>query len=193
MVQNIYNLVFEGGGILGIAYLGVLDYLYQNHMLVHLRRVAGTSSGSIAACITSLNLPFDKMKAAADSLDYRKVPYKEDFQISDFLAEETKNSMELLFGDLNCLYRLITHYGWFSTEYFYQWLQDLIAAEFNDIKQPPYTFADFKDPRLHKDNRPFKDLFIIGTNLTTGASKIFSYDTTPMMEVACAKFYLFPI
>jgi len=27
MVKSIRNLVFEGGGVLGIAYLGVLDYL----------------------------------------------------------------------------------------------------------------------------------------------------------------------
>ena len=33
MIYRIRNLVFEGGGVLGIAYLGVLDYLYENNII----------------------------------------------------------------------------------------------------------------------------------------------------------------
>ena len=74
MVKNISNLVFEGGGVLGIAYLGVLDYLYRNNLTDNLKRTAGTSAGAIAACITSFGLPFEGVKAIGESLDYRRVP-----------------------------------------------------------------------------------------------------------------------
>lgn len=130
--MEINNLVFEGGGILGISYLGALDYLYQNDKLQSVKRTAGTSSGALTACITGLNLPFKDIKNIADSLEYGKVPYREDFGRFDFIPEETRNSMQPLFGDVNCLYRLITGYGWFSTEYIYEWLKQVIANQFNE-------------------------------------------------------------
>lgn len=33
MSKRIENLVFEGGGVLGISYLGVLQYLYENNLM----------------------------------------------------------------------------------------------------------------------------------------------------------------
>lgn len=186
MVRSIQNLVFEGGGVLGIAYLGVLDYLYQNKLMKNIKRCAGTSAGSIAACITSFQLPFEDIRNLTNSLDYKKVPSRGSFEDLELVPEEIKNAMETLFGDINCLYRLITRYGWYSSEYFYHWLQKVIADQFNHKKQPPYTFQDFRNPALHKNNQSFHDLFIIGTNLTSGTSNIFSFDTTPTMEVAQA-------
>lgn len=193
MMEQIENLVFKGSGVLGVAYLGVLDYLYRNKKLDHLKRVAGTSSGAIAACITSLALPFDKIREIADSLDLRSVPYKGELEAASIidnaqaiLLENSRDTIEAFFGDMNCLYRLVTSYGWYSSEYIYYWLRAVIAEQFNNKKQPPYTFSDFQKPKLHKDGRPFHELYIIGTNLTTGNSQVFSHETTPDMEVALA-------
>jgi len=186
MVNNINNLAFEGAGVLGIAYLGVLDYLYQNDLLKNVMRTAGTSSGAITACVTSFQLPFEDIRGIANSLNYRKVPNRSESDASSSNTEDIIFKLEPLLGDLNCLYRLITRYGWFSSEYFYHWIKNVIANQFNNKKQPPYTFKDFKNSSLHKENRSFLDLYIVGTNLTTGTSKVFSYETTPMMEVADA-------
>ena len=68
MTKTITNLVFEGGGVLGIAYLGVLDYLYHNGLMMHLKRTAGTSAGAITSCITSFCLPFEEIKNISASL-----------------------------------------------------------------------------------------------------------------------------
>ena len=193
MIDNIVNLVFKGSGVLAIAYLGVLDYLTKHDKLKNLKRVAGCSSGALTACITSFGLPFVEIKKIAESLDFALVPYKGEFEsasildsASAFLLENSRNAIETIFGDMSCLYRLVTNYGWYSTEYFYHWIKGIIADQFNNKKQPPYTFADFKKPELHKDGRPFCDLYIIGTNLTTGNSQVFSFETTPDMEVAQA-------
>jgi NTE family protein len=193
MKENITNLVFKGGGVLGIAYLGVLDYLFRSGKMKYITRTAGTSSGAIAACLTSLNLTFEAIKSASDLLDFKSIPFKGDFEAaslidssSAILLETTRDTIETVFGDMNCLYRLVTHYGWYSSEYFYHWIKDIIAAQFSNKKQPPYTFSDFQKTELHKDGRPFHDLYIIGSNLTTGNSQVFSYETTPNMEVAQA-------
>ena len=187
MVNRIENLVFEGGGILGIAYLGVLEYLFQNRFMRDIRRTAGTSAGAITACITSFNLPFPEIKAIADSLDYKKVPYKEELDNTKHIPNEIKHTIEELFDDIDCVYRLIKNYGWFSTGYFYSWIKTVIGAQFDPAKKlPPYTFSDFKETSLHKQERPFYDLYIIGTDLSNRTSRVFSYDTTPLMEVAQA-------
>lgn len=193
MNDKIENLVFKGCGVLGIGYLGVLDYLFRSDRLHDLKRTAGTSSGAIAACITSMAGSFEEIKNIAYSLDYKNVPYKGEFEAlsiidnaTALLLENSWNALESIFGEMNCLYRLVSGYGWYSSEYFYHWIKDVIAGQFNNKKQPPYTFSDFQKPELHKDGRPFHDLYLIGTNLTTGNSQIFSYETTPDMEVAQA-------
>ncbi len=186
MNRNISNLIFSGGGILGISYLGALDYLYQNNLMNHVKRTAGTSAGAIAACITSFQLSFEEIKGIADSLDYRKVISKTEASLGFILPEEINQTLETVFGDLNSLYRLATSYGWFSSSYFYHWIRGVIKEQFNQKKLPPYTFQDFQNPSLHKNNRSFYDLYVIGSNLTTGTSQVFSYDTTPTMEVAQA-------
>jgi NTE family protein len=184
-MSKIFNLVFEGGGVLGIAYLGVLKYLYENNIMKDIKRAAGTSAGAITACITSFRLTYDETKQIVDSLDYRRVPEKEDIKILRKLPSKTRNELERIFGDLGCLYRLVNNYGWYSSKYFYTWLQEHIASQFNQTKKlPPYTFRDFKNPLIHKDNRSFLDLYIIGTDMSCKASKVFSYKTTPDMEVA---------
>lgn len=185
MTRQIRNLVFEGGGIWGISYLGVLDYMYQNNWMETVVRAAGTSAGAVTACITSFNLPFNSIKEIAYTLNYKKVPQRSEAEQLTWIPEEIRNFIDDMFGDMNCLYRLVNNYGWFSTDYFYSWIKEVIAARFDrNKKRPPYTFADFKDVSIHKDYIPFLDLYIIGTNLSMRTWEIFSYDTTPDMEVA---------
>ena len=43
------NLVFQGGGVKGIAYGGALDVLDKKGILKNIIRVAGTSAGAINA------------------------------------------------------------------------------------------------------------------------------------------------
>lgn len=187
MIRQIRNLVFEGGGVLGISYLGVLDYLFHNGWMRNMMRVGGTSAGAITACITSFNLPFADIKKITNSLDYKKVPSKSELDNIKYISDDVKEGIEKLFGDATCIYRLLNNYGWYSTEYFYNWIKEVIDDQFDFTKKlPPYTFADFKKPYLHKNNQAFLDLYIVGTNMSMKASKVFSYETTPMMEVAQA-------
>lgn len=186
MRHHYKNLVFSGGGVLGIAYLGTLEYLYKTRLISPVINLAGTSAGAITACLTSFDLPFKALAAMLDTLDYRNVPIK-DTKNNELrlLPKPLLEQVDGLFDNVDCVYRLIKSYGWYSSDYLYAWLQDQIASQFNsERKAPPYTFADFKDATLHKDERPFKNLYILGTDVEKAASIVFSYETTPTMEVA---------
>ena len=185
LFEKIENLVFEGGGVLGIAYLGVLHYLFYNGFMGDVSRVAGTSAGAITACITSFNLPFWDIRKISGTLDYRKIPSKGQPEHIGFVLEDMSEVMGRFLGDVSCIYRLMNHYGWFSTDYFYSWIKEVIDGQFDfEKKLPPYTFEDFKNPSIHKDNRAFLDLYVIGTDISMKTTQIFSFETTPTMEVA---------
>ena len=148
-------------------------------------RVAGTSAGAITACILSFNLPFLDIRKISNTLDYRKVPSKGQMDNIEFMPEGVMEAMDGVLDDFGCIYRLLNNYGWFSTEYFYGWIKDVINAQFDCTKKlPPYTFEDFKNPLIHKNKRPFFDLYVVGTNISMKRTQIFSYETTPAMEVA---------
>ena len=56
------NLAFEGSGAKGYAYIGAVKCLEERGIYPHhIRRVAGTSIGSLFAVLTSIGCPTDYM------------------------------------------------------------------------------------------------------------------------------------
>ena len=53
-MRKIENLVFKGGGVLGIAYAGAIHALEDKGLLDNINSVAGTSAGSMVAIILCL-------------------------------------------------------------------------------------------------------------------------------------------
>jgi predicted acylesterase/phospholipase RssA len=51
MTAQFRNLIFEGGGVKGIAYVGAMQILQDRGILPEIRRVGGTSAGAINALI----------------------------------------------------------------------------------------------------------------------------------------------
>ena len=45
------NLVFKGGGVRGVAYIGALEELEALGILEGIKRTAGSSAGAVAACL----------------------------------------------------------------------------------------------------------------------------------------------
>jgi NTE family protein len=192
------NLVFRGGGILGIAYLGALKVLDsdQYKILPNIVRVSGASAGAITALVVSLCTSADEIKQMADSLDFSKVPEKEtdQFPIIDEHVDEMIEHIEKIIGltlepaDIHCLFRLLNNYGWFSSNYVYEWFKTQIETKFEakgypkpvlKSKEGMQTFTDFK-------KAGFRDLYISVTNVTKHCNEIFSIETVPDMAVADA-------
>ena len=186
------NLALSGGGVLGISYLGMFEYLYQVNLISQITKIAGTSAGAITGCMAAFNLPFSELKVISDSLDYSKVLVKDEVPedasiLPRLLPPILRTQLNNLFDNIDCVYRLIKHYGWHSSSYIYSWLQEQISDQFNNsLKPPPYTFADFDNIEIHKDKKPFKKLYVVATDVSKNSSMIFSSDTTPDLEVAHA-------
>jgi NTE family protein len=190
---NFTNLVFEGGGVWGVAYLGMLKELEDRKILGQIQRVGGSSAGAITSLVTSFGLNFQEMQKIANTLDYSKIPDPDKtFLVDDALAKALNVALKRFDkqvdgDDVACIMRLLTHNGWYSSEYFYKWLQNIIADQFNHKKKKgPYTFADFQDASLHKSGKKFMDLYITGSDISNHKEVIFSAATTPDIEVATA-------
>ena len=54
MAYHFRNLVFEGGGVKGIAYVGAMQVLEEKSILADIQRVGGTSVGAINALLFAL-------------------------------------------------------------------------------------------------------------------------------------------
>ncbi|MBY0010799.1 patatin-like phospholipase family protein [Paenibacillus typhae] len=163
MVYNFKNLVFEGGGVLGVAYIGVIEVLTNNNynILPKIERVGGTSAGAIVALLVGLNYSFDNIKDELERMDLKK------FMDDDLLF--TLNTA-----------RFLHTYGWFKGDIILHWIEEKI---FEKTGSRDSTFADIQ--KL-KATRKFKDLYFVGTNLSTHFSKTFSHEETPDMRVADA-------
>ena len=174
------NLVFKGGGMKGAAYVGALEVLDEYGLLPQIERVAGASAGAITATLVSFRLPLAETLGLMSTLDYSKVPQllddemeKERGRLPAFLNKE----LERISGDVTSLQRLINRFGWHSSMYFYKWLKGVIAGqcEGNGLA----TFADFHE-------RGFRELYIVGANISRHSNTIFSFETTPYVAVADA-------
>ncbi|NNE55899.1 MAG: patatin, partial [Flavobacteriales bacterium] len=88
------NVVFEGGGIRGIAYCGALETLEQNGSLDKVERVGGTSAGAITACF---------MAVGYDANEIHDIIYYTNF--ADF------NDGQFMF--VGGTARMVERYGWY--------------------------------------------------------------------------------
>jgi NTE family protein len=151
------NLIFEGGGVKGIAYVGALQILEQRGLLAHVRRLGGTSAGAINALIVALGYTNQEQLELMRSLDFKK-----------FMVDS--------FGAIRDVRRLATDFGWNRGDFFAGWIGELIKSRLGSTKA---TFADLK-----ASGRP--ELYVVGTNLATGFTEVFSAERQPDMALAAA-------
>ena len=163
------NLVFKGGGIRGIAYLGAVEELERLGIMEKIERVAGSSVGAIAALMVSLRLPANQIKSVFDSLDFSRIPQVRTEGQSDSIL----NRLEVT----TCSQRLLKNFGWYSSDYFYKWLKEVIAKYVQG--NPDATFADFRQ-------MGHRDLYVVVSNLTKHHAEVMSVEATPDVVVADA-------
>jgi NTE family protein len=154
------NLVFEGGGVKGIAYAGALEVLEKENILPDIKRGAGTSAGAITAALLALG---------AKSAD-----------IADIVGHTSfRKFMDDSFGMVRDTKRLLTEYGWYKGDAFTDWMKKLI---YNFTWDSNLTFRQLRD-LVPKDPRKYRDLYVVGTNLRMQIPQVFSADETPDMPI----------
>ena len=162
------NLVFKGGGVRGIAYMGAIEELENMGVMDGIERVAGTSAGAIAATLMSFRISLAETLVLFNDLDLANIPQKS--------MLDNKGRI-LTLTNPGSYKRLFENYGWYSSEYFYQWMSEVIAGKCDE--NPRATFKDFKE-------RGFRDLYIVVSNISRHRPEVFSYRTTPDAAVADA-------
>ncbi len=152
--QSIKNLVFEGAGIRGIAYAGVIQALEENGIAENIEKVGGTSAGAISSLLFALGYSSYEMDSIISETDF------EDFNDGKYFfvggISRTKNK-----------------YGWYRGEEFTEWIGTLIEKKTGNSET---TFEE-----LHK--KGYKDLYVTATCLNKQELMILSYETYPKMKV----------
>lgn len=159
-MQSIKNLVFEGGGVAGVAYGGALTLMNEHDLLDDVIRVGGTSAGAITACLMAIGYSATEIQNII--IDTKFSSFKDDS-----------------FGVIRDSIRLMTNFGWNKGETFKTWLRKYIIKKFDYVN---VTFADL-DRKVKTGMFGMKHLYIVGTNLTKQRSEIYSHETTPNMSI----------
>ncbi len=87
------GFAFEGGGVAGIAHIGVIKHLEKIGVYYNITHWAGSSAGAFMAGLTSCRMPPSKVEEVMLSLNFH------DFEDSSWLT-------------IRDLYHFLTTYGW---------------------------------------------------------------------------------
>jgi NTE family protein len=161
MPYHFRNLVFEGGGVKGIAYVGALQVLEAKGILNDIRRVGGASAGAINAVLVGLNYSLPEVETILKGLDFKRF-------------------MDDSWGVLRDSDRLLHKFGWYKGDFFREWIGGIIGEKTGNPN------ATFNDLAAQKEAKGFRDLYFMGTNLSTRFSEVFSFEHTPRWCIADA-------
>ncbi len=118
------NLVFEGAGIRGIAYAGVVRILEETHLLDSIENVGGTSAGAIVAGMIAVGYNSKEIENIIGSTKFRK------------------------FNHGGCgICRLKKHFGWYRSDRFRDFLAKLIADKTGNAD---ITFKELTENKAYK-------------------------------------------
>lgn len=115
--KEIKNLVFEGGGVKGVAYSGAINVLSEKKILEQVEKVAGNSAGAITAGLLALRYSASEIEKIIFDMDFKSF-------------EDDKNYR-----------RVKSEYGLYEGDVFLNWMTGLITDKGLDGKA---TFADFE-------------------------------------------------
>ncbi len=157
MTTQFRNLIFEGGGMKGLAYIGAVQVLEEKRYLSDIKRVGGTSAGAINALIFALGYSVKEQREIIESKDFK-----------EFMDDSPLASTNI--------YRLVTDFGWNKGDEFLVWIDEKIEKKLGKKKA---TFQDLIDANIPA-------LYITGTNLSTGYVEFFSAESHSNIPIADA-------
>ena len=159
MSTNYKNLVFQGGGVKGIAYAGAVETLEEQNILPQIQRVAGTSAGSIVAALLALRYSAADIKNIVGQTNFASF-------------EDHKNPA-----------RILLKYGLYKGDAFLDWMVsqienvDLAKNGLTKKLNGQSTFKDFKEAGC-------RDLHVFTTDLNAKNVVKLSFEDHPNVIVA---------
>jgi NTE family protein len=152
--KEIRNLVFEGAGMRGIAYCGVLEELENRQLLKQVEKVGGTSAGALMALTVGLGYTSSEIRDLIGSTNFRKL----------------NDGRYFLFGGIN---RMQRNFGWYRGERLDSWIGSIIKEKTGNEN---ISFEEW-------NQKGYKGLYVTGTCLNRQSLIIFSHETYPKMKV----------
>lgn len=129
------DLVLEGGGVLGLTFIGAYRAIVEEGYCVH--RVAGTSVGAFVASLIAAGYTPDELEYLALSTDFTK------------FARKTKSSRFLTVGQL---FSLVKNKGIFDNSGLEEWLHEKLlerqCANFSDSEGLKIIASDITQKRM---------------------------------------------
>lgn len=174
------NYVFKGGGPKGIAYAGVIRYMWEKGILPLVKRYAGTSAGSFPVILLSIATPpgeiIDLVKTT-NILDYLDPPGNKNNLIDLFnskvdgvgsalktiwnLLKSIRSTKEILLKPLETLKKLYNLTGICEGEAFRKWAEERVK------KMTGIDYCTYGELRraIDIEGKPYKHFSIFGTRL----------------------------
>lgn len=148
--KNLDSLVFEGGGVLGTAYVGVAQILADKRLAKQCKNNAGASIGSVIATLRACGASAEFMEKKIRGLDYLRF---EDCSM----------------GSVGAAYNLYMHYGLYKGHEYEQFVEDCFY-ELTGIHNITYK-------QIHDIYGG--DLIVVATNISKRRRELFNWKTTP--------------
>jgi NTE family protein len=186
------NFVFKGGSVKGLTNIGIRAALEAcGFDFSKIKRIGGTSAGSITALIFALNITSHELKELlldtdlktflndSNSLVNRNMLFKasEDIKAKKYVTGAPVASSFVSTASS----QLSSELGLFSSNTLREWIESLI---FYKTKIRNCTFGEFKS--MCDRSPEFKPLYIVGYNLSRQKAHTFSHETDPDVILADA-------
>lgn len=150
------NLVIEGGGVLGIAYLGALKELYDDKSIEKATSFAGSSIGSLVATILAIRCNYRRLEDIILNLNLG------DFKDRSWIIPD--------------IARFFNKFGFYKGDKLLSFIKGILKENTGNEN---ITFKELYEKYKTK-------LVITGTNISKGNVSYFNLDTTPDMPIALA-------
>lgn len=198
-MPKITNWVFQGGSVKGAAYEGAVKTLAEYFNLRDIRRVGGTSAGAITAAVLAMGCDIARIDELSSTFDFRDVlddksggiPTQAKVLKSIGKMDEGKpvfwskipaKSVKIVLAS-----RLLNEKGIYEGEYIRNWIENMIREQVKIQTNGEYdgTYLTFSELHQLTEKFPgiFRDLFVVGANLTTGEKMVFSYNNPETADV----------
>lgn len=201
--QIITNLVFQGGSVKGAAYVGALEALESSGFdFGQIKRVAGTSAGAITATALAMGCSIEQAGRLLREFDFKavldegsgifstrsKVLKSVEKQVSGKSWVLSKVPAKTISPVL--LHRMHKQSGVYDGEYIRLWAEQLIQDQVRILTDGKYhghnlTFEELHQLTLEYPGK-FRDLLIVGANLSTGTKTQFCYENKESRDVIIA-------
>jgi NTE family protein len=154
MTYSFENLVFEGGGVKGLAFCGALKVMEEKGITTDVNRLAGSSAGAITAGLLACGYTSDAIM--------------QELKVKDF--NEFKDDDFGIFRDVK---RLMKEVGFYAGKEFHDWYGELLAkkAGHSDV-----TFGEVFE-------KFGKELIVTGTCLNRRETHYYTKERNPHMPV----------